>query len=55
MRIAFIAPPRFSDGRYVEAEDCCSGLTTTRVLPAMLLACASEAKRAGHDLSLIHI
>jgi len=55
MRIVFIAPPRFNDGRFVEAEDCCSGLTTTRVLPAMLLACASEAKRAGHDVAFVDL
>lgn len=55
MRIAFIAPPALADGRFVEAEDCCYAATTARVLPAMLLACASEAKRAGHEVAFVDL
>lgn len=55
MRIAFINPPALADGRFIEAEDCCNTVTTVRVLPAMLLACASEAKRAGHDVAFVDL
>ena len=49
MRIGFVNAPR-ADGWYIGAEDCCVSLGTARLLPARLLACASEAKRAGHDV-----
>jgi len=55
MRIAFIAPPRSNDGRFVEAEDCCFSLATARVLPAQLLACASEAQRMGHEVAFVDL
>lgn len=48
MRIGFVNAPRA--GGFVGAEDCCIALGTARLLPARLLACASEAKRAGHDV-----
>jgi len=51
MRIAFCNPPLIGrKKRAVEAEDCCWGVGA-RILPAMLLACASEAKRAGHEVA----
>lgn len=48
MRIAFASTPGVR-GRWVEAEDCCWG-RVRRIVPAMLLACASEAQRAGHEV-----
>ena len=51
MRIAFCSPPLIGRRqKSVEAEDCCWGIGA-RVLPAMLLACASEARQAGHDVA----
>ncbi len=40
MRIAFLNSPRLANGQTVEAEDCCWG-RVTRVLPSMLLSCAT--------------
>jgi len=55
MRLAFVNPPRIGrKKRAVEAEDCCWGLGPL-VLPAMLLACASEAYRAGHDVAFVDL
>ena len=55
MRLAFCSPPLIGrKQRSIEAEDCCWGIGS-RVLPAMLLACASEAKRAGHDVKFIDL
>lgn len=55
MRLAFVNPPRIGrKKRAVEAEDCCWGLGPL-VLPAMLLACASEAQRAGHDVAFVDL
>jgi len=55
MRLAFCSPPLIGRRqKSVEAEDCCWGIGS-QVLPAMLLACASEAKRAGHDVRFIDL
>lgn len=55
MRLAFCNPPLIGrKNKAVEAEDCCWGVGA-RVLPAMLLACASEAQRAGHDAAFIDL
>lgn len=55
MKIAFVNPPPIGRrGACVEAEDCCWGIGPL-VLPAMLLACASEAKRAGQHVKFIDL
>jgi len=53
MKVAFVNPPRLDSGRFVEAEDCCWGAVSIRVLPSMLLACASQMEDAVYvDLSI---
>lgn len=55
MRLAFVNPPLIGRRqKAVEAEDCCWGVGA-RVLPAMLLACASEAQRAGHEVKFLDL
>jgi len=55
MRLAFVNPPLIGRRqKAVEAEDCCWGVGS-RVLPAMLLACTSEARRVGHDVAFIDL
>lgn len=53
LRVAFVVPPKLSNGRFIEAEDCCWGAMNKRVLPAMLPACASQMEEAVFiDLSI---
>jgi len=54
VKIAFVNPPRLSRKRAIEAEDCCWGAGPL-VLPSMLLSCASEAKRAGHEVAFLDL
>jgi len=55
VRIAFVNPPPLASKQLVEAEDCCWGVKGLHILPAMLLACASEAKRAGHEVAFFDL
>jgi hypothetical protein len=55
MRIAFVSPPALPDGKLVEAEDCCWGAKSVNVLPGMLIACATEALNAGHNIAFIDL
>ncbi len=53
MKVAFVNPPKLYNGKFVEAEDCCWGAVGIRVLPSMLLACASQMENAVYiDLSI---
>lgn len=44
LRIAFVVPPKLKSGAFIEAEDCCWKAANKRILPAMLLACASQVE-----------
>lgn len=46
LRIAFVVPPRLKSGAFIEAEDCCWKAANRRILPAMLLACASQVENS---------
>jgi len=54
VKIAFVNPPRIARRAAVQAEDCCWGAGPL-VLPAQLLACATEAARAGHEVAFIDL
>ena len=53
MNVVFVAPPVLDNGRFTMAEDCCWGTRGTRILPIMMLSCASQMEDASFvDLSI---
>lgn len=54
IKIAFVSLPKIDNG-HILCEDCCGNSSGARVLPGLILSCASAARSGGLDVSFIDL